>query len=101
MIFSYILKVHRGTEEGMIGEHKNKRKASITETRKRKKAQTVVIIKTKIDNGKLNNNTRKILNRIFLEAKWLYNYIINSEFNGNILNTDYKINEVPVYVKDH
>jgi len=59
MIFSYILKIHRGTEEGMMEEYKNKRKASIRDTRMRRKAQTVAIIKTKIDNGKLNSNTRK------------------------------------------
>ena len=45
-----------------------------------------VIIKTKIDSDKLNNNTVTALNRIFLEAKWLYNYIINDYFAEIILN---------------
>ena len=80
---------------------KNKRKTSIKETRKRRRKQRVVIIKTQIDNDKLNNNTDLILNRIFLEAKWLYNYVIIGEFNDNIFKTYYKLNEVPVYVKNY
>ena len=36
-----------------------------------------------------------------MEAKWLYNYIINKELNSDIFNMDYKVNKVPVYVKDH
>jgi hypothetical protein len=45
----------------MIEEHKNRRKASINETGKRRKTQTVAIIKTKIDKDKLNKNTKLIL----------------------------------------
>ena len=82
-------------------EKKNKIKNSLNKTKEKRKSQTIKIIKTKIDNDKLNKNTLKILNRIFLEAKWLYNYIINKEFNNDIFNIGYKINEVSVYVKDH
>ncbi len=82
-------------------EKNNKIKDSLNKTKNKRKSQEIAIIKTKIDNDKLNKNTVKILNRIFLEAKWLYNYIINKEFNNDIFNIDYKINNVPVYVKDH
>ena len=85
----------------MIETKKNKIKDSLNKTKKKRKSQSAVIIKTKIDNDKLNSNTVTALNRIFLEAKWLYNYIINNEFNDNIFKSDYKINKVPVYVKDH
>ena len=85
----------------MIETKKNKIKDSLNKTKKKRKSQSAVIIKTKIDNDKLNSNTVTALNRIFLEAKWLYNYVINKEFNDNIFKSDYKINEVPVYVKDH
>ena len=61
----------------MIETKKNKIKDSLNKTKKKRKSQSAVIIKTKIDSDKLNNNTRTALNRIFLEAKWLYNYIIN------------------------
>ena len=85
----------------MIETKKNKIKDSLNKTKKKRKSQSAVIIKTKIDSDKLNNNTVTALNRIFLEAKWLYNYVINREFNNDIFNMDYKINKVPVYVKDH
>ena len=85
----------------MIETKKNKIKDSLNKTKKKRKSQIAVIIKTKLDNDKLNNNTVTTLNRIFLEAKWLYNYILNDEFNDDIFKSDYKINEVPVYVKDH
>jgi putative transposase len=85
----------------MIELERNRRKTSIKETKKRRKQQAVSIIKTKIDNDKLNKNTKQILKSIFLEAKWMYNYVVNKEFNENIFNTDYKLDEVPVYVRDH
>ena len=67
-------------------KQKNKIKDSLNKTKKKRKSQSAVIIKTKIDSDKLNNNTVTALNRIFLEAKWLYNYVINKEFNDNIDN---------------
>ena len=70
----------------MIETKKNKIKDSLNKTKKKRKSQSAVIIKTKIDNDKLNSNTVTALNRIFLEAKWLYNYVINKEFNDNIDN---------------
>ncbi len=82
-------------------EKKNKIKDSLNKTKEKRKSQEIAIIKTKLDYDKLNKNTLKILNRIFLEAKWLYNYIINKEFNNDIFNIDYKINNVSIYVKDH
>ena len=57
--------------------YKLKNRLNTEQTKKKRKSQSAVIIKTKIDSDKLNNNTRTALNRIFLEAKWLYNYIIN------------------------
>jgi len=35
---------------------------------------------------------------LFLEAKWFYNYILA---NGNIFDTDYRIDTVKIKVKDH
>ena len=85
----------------MIEARKNKIKDSLNKTKIKRKSKSAVIIKTKIDSDRLNTNTSRILRRIFLEAKWLYNYIINKEFNSDIFNMDYKVNKVPVYVKDH
>ncbi len=85
----------------MLASKKNKIKDSLNKTKIKRKSQTVSIIKTKIDSDKLNRNTEMILKKLFLEAKWLYNYVINNEFNNDIFNTDYKLNEVPVYVKNN
>ena len=85
----------------MLASKKNKIKDSLNKTKIKRKSQTVSIIKTKIDSDKLNRNTVVILKKLFLEAKWLYNYVINNEFNNDIFNTDYKLNEVPVYVKNN
>ncbi|WP_009887951.1 RNA-guided endonuclease InsQ/TnpB family protein [Ferroplasma acidarmanus] len=85
----------------MPEERRNKIKNSLRITGERRKTQDVIILKLKIDNDKLNNNTIKALNTMFLEAKWLYNYILNKEFNNDIFNIDSKIKNVNVYVKDH
>ncbi len=85
----------------MIEEKRNKIKNSLRITRERRKTQDVIILKLKIDNDKLNNKSIKTLNTIFLEAKWLYNYILDKEFNNDIFNIDSKIKNVNVYVKDH
>ena len=85
----------------MLASKKNKIKDSLNKTKIKRKSQTVSIIKTNIDSDKLNRNTVVILKKLFLEAKWLYNYVINNEFNNDIFNTDYKLNEVPVYVKNN
>ena len=50
---------------------------------------------------KLSNKTVNTLKMLFLESKWLYNYVINRELNDDIFKTDYKINCVGVYVIDH
>jgi len=85
----------------MIETKRNKIKNSLRITRERRKTQDVIILKLKIDNDKLNNKSIKTLNTIFLEAKWLYNYILDKEFNNDIFNIDSKIKNVNVYVKDH
>ena len=85
----------------MLASKKNKIKDLLNKTKIKRKSQTVSIIKVKIDSDKLNRNTEVILKKLFLEAKWLYNYVINNEFNNDIFNTDYKLNEVPVYVKNN
>ena len=63
----------------MIETKNNKIKDSLNKTKIKRKSQTVFIIKTKIDTDKLNRNTQVNLKKLFLEAKWLYNYIINRE----------------------
>ncbi|MFA4934963.1 MAG: transposase [Candidatus Methanoperedens sp.] len=51
----------------------------------------------KIDMSHLNHTTEEHLYRLFLEAKWFYNYILSQH---KIFGMDDKIHEVPVKVKD-
>jgi len=70
----------------MSEERRNKIKNSLKITKEKRKNQDVIVFKIKIDKNKLNNNTIKILNTMFLEAKWLYNHIIDKEFNNDVFN---------------
>ena len=85
----------------MSEERRNKIKNSLKITKEKRKTQDVIVIKLKIDKNKLNNKSIKTLNTMFLEAKWLYNYILDKEFNNDIFKFDYKTNYANVYVKDH
>lgn len=71
----------------------NPNDASLDEKRKIK----IRSYELKIDRSHLNKNMKEQLNMMFLEAKWLCNYAISQD---NIYDVDYKINKVPVKVKD-
>ena len=71
---------------------------TISETRERRKSQTCISYELKIDISHLGRTRVKNLNRIFLEAKWFYNYILSED---DIYNQDYRINRVKIKVKDH
>ena len=71
-------------------EKKNKIKSSLKNTKERRKNQIITIIKTKIDMDKLSNKTVNTLKILFLEFKWLYNYVINREFTDDLFKTDYR-----------
>ena len=61
-------------------ELKNKRiSESIKATREKRKTQRAMVFIMKINKGKLTHQQRKLLNRVFLEAKWLRNDIIGSD----------------------
>lgn len=59
---------------------KNKKiAASARKTRERRKRQTPRVIDLKIVTNKLSPTQRESLERLFVEAKWVYNGIIGSE----------------------
>ena len=61
-------------------ELKNKRiSESIKATREKRRNQRAMVFIMKINKGKLTHQQRKLLNRVFLEAKWLRNDIIGSD----------------------
>ncbi len=72
-------------------------KATLKATKEKRKSQTCRVYEVKIDKSHLNNESKEHLHVMFLEAKWLYNHILSQD---NIFDLDYKIQEVPVKVKD-
>jgi len=77
---------------------KNQRiKDSLLITREKRKTQTCKVYELKLSENKFNLQQIEFLNRIFLEAKWVYNDILN--FN-DIKNYDCKKKEVEILNKD-
>jgi len=72
-------------------------KATLKATKERRKSQTCKTFEVKIDMSHLNTHSQEHLKRLFLEAKWLYNYILSQ---NRVFDMDYKLSEVPVKVKD-
>jgi putative transposase len=72
-------------------------KASLKATKAKRKTQICRVYETKIDLSHLNHATQEHLNRLFLEGKWLRNYVLSQK---KIFGIDDKIYEVPVKVKD-
>jgi putative transposase len=72
-------------------------KATLKATKARRKHLTCRVFEVKLDSSHLNQHTHARLKRLFLEAKWLYNYILSQP---SVCDIDYKLSEVPVKVKD-
>lgn len=72
-------------------------KATLKATKEKRKNQMCRVYETKIDLSHLNHATQEHLNRLFLEGKWLRNYVLSQK---KIFGMDDKIYEVPVKVKD-
>lgn len=66
-------------------------------TRLRRKSQTCKVYKVKIDNSHLSKKSLAHIDRLFLEAKWFYNYCLSHE---NINDSDTTVKSVPVKVID-
>jgi len=70
---------------------------TMRETSEKRKGQVCRVFELKIIENKLNRATKEIFDRIFLEAKWLYNHWLAQE---NIFDLSDKITEVKVKVGD-
>ncbi|RMD45488.1 MAG: transposase, partial [Aquificota bacterium] len=57
-------------------DKKQKIKESLKKTKEKRKNQTPKVYQLKISYSNLNNQQKQWLERVFLEAKWLYNYTI-------------------------
>ena len=81
-------------------EKNEKIKATLLATKKRRETQKCFVFSTKIDYRKLNKLQKEQLRMLFVEAKWVYNDIIN-HLQDNELNTwDDKKKSVMVKQKD-
>ncbi len=77
----------------MKTEKTQKIKETLSATRQRKKNQVPRVYQLKLQN--LSKRDEEILNRLFLDAKWLYNYIVASIENRLNSNT-WKLKEVEI-----
>ncbi len=78
-------------------EKNEKIKISLKETKERRKTQSPKVYQLKLQN--LSDADIELLDRLFLEAKWLYNYII-SDIQNRLTPNAYKLKKVEVKVKD-
>lgn len=72
-------------------------KKSLEETRQRRKNQECKVYELKLDISHLSKEKLNNLKLLFLEAKWLYNYILSQ---NNLSNFNTKIDLVSVLDKD-
>lgn len=78
---------------------KEKRKETRKATRERRKSQVCKSYTLKVDSSHLNKTQKYFLNRIFIEAKWFYNHILNQE---NVFDSQIrKNNTAQIKVIDH
>ena len=81
-------------------EKNAKIKATRLATKKRRETQKCFVFSTKINYQKLNNLQKEQLRMLFVEAKWVYNDIINHLQDNDLSSWDDKKKAVMVKQKD-
>ena len=81
-------------------EKNEKIKATRLATKKRRETQKCFVFSTKIDYRKLNNLQKEQLQMLFVEAKWVYNDIINHLQDNELSTWNDKKKSVMVKQKD-
>ncbi|WP_029523526.1 RNA-guided endonuclease TnpB family protein [Persephonella sp. KM09-Lau-8] len=76
-------------------DKKQKIKESLKKTKEKRKNQIPKVYQLKISYSNLNNHQRQWLERVFLEAKWLYNYTI-ADIENRLNSQTEKIKQVEV-----
>ena len=77
----------------MNEQKKVKIKEALEATKKRRRNQTVRVYQVKLQN--LSNSDIEKIHRLFLEAKWLYNYIV-ADIENRLKENAWKLKEVEV-----
>jgi hypothetical protein len=84
-------------------EKKAKIKASLSLTREKRKFQVCRVFKVKIQNNRLSKKQKEELKMIFVEAKWVRNYIISliksKKADWDTLPVIHSKTEIPVKTK--
>ena len=75
-------------------------KATLLATKERRKTQKCFVFSTKIDYRKLNKLQKEQLQMLFVEAKWVYNDIINPLQDNELRTWNDKKKSVMVKQKD-
>lgn len=75
-------------------------KATLLATKERRKTQKCFVFSTKIDYRKLNKLQKEQLQKLFVEAKWVYNDIINHIESNKLSSWNDKKKSVMVKQKD-
>ena len=75
-------------------------KQSMKATLEKRSSQTCFVYKVKIDESHLSNKQSEQLKMLFVEAKWLYNDILNFSKTNKISTYDTKSNFVNILNKD-
>ena len=81
-------------------EKNAKIKATLLATKKRRETQKCFVFSTKIDYRKLNKLQKEQLQMLFIEAKWVYNDIINHLQDNELSTWNDKTKSVMVKQKD-
>ena len=81
-------------------EKNEKIKATLLATKKRRETQKCFVFSTKIDYRKLNKLQKEQLQMLFIEAKWVYNDIINHLQDNELSTWNDKTKSVMVKQKD-
>lgn len=88
----------------MSSTEKNIRiKQTFLATKARRETQSCRVVTVKVQDNKLNTSQRESLKMLFVEAKWMYNHILNlsNEEEVNIFSLKYTdLNEVKHFTKD-
>lgn len=84
------------TEEQRLAKNL-KTKQAMKATHAKRKNQDCKVFSVKIDESKLNNQQKLWINKIFLEAKWFYNYAISRD---DLFTLDTKLKNVKVKNKE-
>ena len=81
-------------------EKNAKIKATLLATKERRKTQKCFVFSTKIDCRKLNKLQKEQLQMLFVEARWVYNDIINHLQDNELITWDDKKKSITVKQKD-